>query len=388
MNEGVRKAFFEAAYSPNIVDLEEIIDENLGFLKSELNSDILFHFCDESDFGILKQLLRIFDINSLKDDVSVFNSCCSRVQSLDNLKWLINNGAKVNHFDSQSNTNAINGSIRKGDLEYVKCLVGLGVKYDHLFFRFGGASGVITEVQTVVDFAKMFGKEDVAEYFISLGVKPATKEQIDEYINPVQKPINEKSEFEDFVENEVGCFKKLGFGKNKKVEILVIEPNEDQTWQTLLTHGISLKAMNSEDSDIKYCELAIQLPPDWPLDKESLKKQENFWPIVWLRKLSNYPFENKILLKDQDTVSGEGSEPFAPNTKLNSFLLIQDPDLHGTMLSNNKFINIYTLIPLYHEECEDIKNNGVIPVLTKFEENIIGQTVEVDRPNVITGEGL
>lgn len=398
MNEELENSFIESLEELDFRSARIVYDENRTIFGNYNFSEIAFYHTYKETFEVIKFLHQLgLDLNKTRNNSSLFRDACSSDVTFEQLKWLHDNGADINFTHKGTNQNCLLRLITKGRFEEIKYFISKGMEYNFVFLRRDFGSGEVTNVQTPVDCALQCKCQDIADYLISLGVKPATKEQIEKYMPPKKslltklfgKKVNERKEFVEYLENEVGEISKLSLKEIVgDLEIVSIDPSDDIPWRTLLTYGVSKTEMETSEDDLKYCEFAIQVPSDWPLDNESLKKQEYFWPIVWLRKLSNYPFETNTLLKDQNTISGDDTKSFAPNTKLNSFLLIQDPDLHGTMLSNNKFINIYTLIPLYHEECEDIKKNGVVPVLTKFEENVIGQTVEIDRPNVITGEGL
>ena len=399
MDEELEVAFYDALNDLEFDKVKALIENNKSEFENSFLVNEAFNNTYEEDFKSLKFLISIgVDINSVSFGSNIFLKSCSTDVAFEQLKWLHDNGADINYRHKSTNQNSLNSLIRKGKLPEIKYFIEKGLEYDFIFFRKDAGSGEITHVQTLVDCALMFNQQEIANYLLSLGVKPATKEQIEKHMPAKKsfvqklfgklKKVNERKELIEYLINEVGPVKDLSVKEIVgDLEIISIEPTEDQSWRTLVTYGVSKKAMNTNDEDLKYCEIAIQLPSDWPLDKTSLKKPEYSWPVEWLKDMSVYPFQNDVLIKDQDTLAGDGSA-FAPNTKLNSFFIMQDPEFHGLMLSNRKFINFYTLIPLYQEECDAIRNNGVVPVITKFEENLIGQTVEIDRPNVITNEGL
>lgn len=399
MDEELEISFCDALYDFEFEKAQRIYNENQHEITLEYLSSLLFNYTYKDDFKKLQFVLGLgVDINSTKHGNSIFTDCCSTDVTFEQLKWLHENRADINFRHKSTNQNSLNSLISNGRLPEIKYFIEKGLEYDFIFFRKDAGSGEITHVQTPVDCAIMINQQEIADYLLSLGVKPATQEQIEKHMPTKKsfvqklfgklKKVNERKELIEYFIDEVGPVNNLSL---KEIvgdfEIISIEPTEDQPWRTLVTYGVSKKAMKTDDEDLKYCEIAIQLPSNWPLDKNSLKNPEYSWPVEWLKDMSVYPFQNDVLIKDQDTIAGDGSA-FASNTKLNSFFIMQDPQFHGAMLSNRKFINFYTLIPLYQEECEDIRKNGVVPVITKFEENLIGQTVEIDRPNVITGEGL
>ena len=65
------------------------------------------------------------------------------------------------------------------------------------------------------------------------------------------------------------------------IDVHMIHPSASRNFSTLVTTGMSDKAMNTptEFDQYRYSELVMCLPPDWHLEESQLKKEENYWPI-------------------------------------------------------------------------------------------------------------
>ena len=70
----------------------------------------------------------------------------------------------------------------------------------------------------------------------------------------------------------------------------------------------------------KRQELAIALPRDWKLDRDSMEDERWYWPVRLLKVLARLPGNNDTWLGWGHTMDHE--EPFAENTKLCAAMLI------------------------------------------------------------------
>ena len=77
-----------------------------------------------------------------------------------------------------------------------------------------------------------------------------------------------------------------------QIDVLVVGPSDERPFTTLVTCGMSDRAMHVpiEDPDdlaripeLRYAELLLCLPPDWPLTPEAFADESNYWPIRWLK---------------------------------------------------------------------------------------------------------
>jgi len=106
--------------------------------------------------------------------------------------------------------------------------------------------------------------------------------------------------------------------------------------------------------ELRYAELLLCLPPDWPLTPEAFQNEEHYWPVRWLKKLARFPHLHEGWLGLGHTVpNGDPPEPFAANTRLSGWLVDQPllfPADLQKLRAGDKTINFYAIVPLYDEE--------------------------------------
>lgn len=198
----------------------------------------------------------------------------------------------------------------------------------------------------------------------------AISDHIERYVGPI------KSVFHEIVSDKV------------HVDVYWVEPSEEQPFHVLVTSGMSERPMNVPEGleDYRFAELCILLPPDWPLDMESFKNEDNYWPVRWLKELARFPHEYDTYFFMEHTIGGEDSEPFSPNCPFTGFLIFVPPSLDEgfitTQSENGDTIFFYCLIPLYKEEIDLKMNRGMDELLDLFEKNDVSDIVDVERPNL------
>jgi Suppressor of fused protein (SUFU) len=148
-----------------------------------------------------------------------------------------------------------------------------------------------------------------------------------------------------------------------QIDLFVVGPQENRPFTTLVTCGMSDRPMRIpiEDPDdlarvpeLRYAELLVGLPPDWPLSPEDFQKEENYWPVRWLKRLARLPHQHDGWLGLGHTVpNGDPPRPFAANTGFCCWLIDQPLSLAeaGQKLRvKEKVINFYAIVPLYEQE--------------------------------------
>ncbi len=152
----------------------------------------------------------------------------------------------------------------------------------------------------------------------------------------------------------------------------------------LFTLGMSLVPMRVPEGQeaFRYAELAIELPPTWPLTTEALAQREHGWPIEWLLTLARYPYQQKTWLGAPVTIleNGNPPQPIAPGTRLAAMLLLTrtTDDIAQT---DGTTVKLYKLIPLYPEECQLEKDQGLPMLFAAFDQKGFSDVVDVNRPS-------
>lgn len=174
---------------------------------------------------------------------------------------------------------------------------------------------------------------------------------------------DEMSAIEQHIKNTFGEFENVFHelvSPDIHVDICVVPPSERRNYYTLVTMGMGAHRMNVPKELAEYklerAELAIALPPDWKLDKDSMQEQRWYWPVGLLKVLARLPISNDTWLGFGHTM--EKQSPFAEDTELCAAILtgLQDMDLDTCgevcILPGGEEVNFYQVLPLYREEME------------------------------------
>ncbi|MCA9063735.1 MAG: suppressor of fused domain protein [Planctomycetaceae bacterium] len=175
------------------------------------------------------------------------------------------------------------------------------------------------------------------------------------------------------------------------IDVHVVEPTEDRPWYTLVTSGMSEAPMNTPEGadDLRYAELLVMLPADWPLSMEAFEDEQYYWPIRWLKMLARFPHEYDTWLGFGHTVpNGDPPEPLGPGTDFCCNLLLPPllvPEGFQTLeVDEFRSISFFSLIPIYRDEMEFKLKHGLDPLLTLFDECEVDDVINLERGSVLT----
>jgi hypothetical protein len=174
------------------------------------------------------------------------------------------------------------------------------------------------------------------------------------------------------------------------IDVYWVKPSESIPYNILITSGMSDKPMNVPAGleGLRFAELCILLPPDWLLDTESFKDENNYWPIRWLKQLARFPHEYDTFFCMEHSIGGEENGPVSSNCSFCGFLFFVPmslpEDFWHLKLENHEVIHFYCLIPLYKEEIEVKNNQGLDELLKRFKQFGVTDIVDIYRPNCCT----
>ena len=204
---------------------------------------------------------------------------------------------------------------------------------------------------------------------------------------------DEMSTIEQHIKNTFGEFENVFHelvSPDIHVDICVVPPSERRNYYTLVTMGMGAHRMNVPKELAEYklerAELAIALPPDWKLDKDSMQEQRWYWPIGLLKVLARLPISNDTWLGFGHTM--EKQSPFAEDTKLTAAILTgpQGVEEGGEVctLPSGEEVNFYQVLPLYREEMEYKMEHDADALLERLA--AVSFVVCPDRPSCLEEE--
>lgn len=191
---------------------------------------------------------------------------------------------------------------------------------------------------------------------------------IEEHIGPVQTVLHEI--ISDLVH----------------VDIHVVAPTAQRNYYTLITSGMSDRAMNAPEGmeAWRFSELLLCLPPTWPMDQEAWKDEAHYWPLRWLKMLARFPHEHKAWLWQWHTIpNGDPSEALAPGLQLTGVMLM--PPVHTPRafrelrIDAEKTIHFHALVPLTTDEMQLKLEHGAEALLPGFDKHGITELLAADR---------
>ena len=206
---------------------------------------------------------------------------------------------------------------------------------------------------------------------------------------------DEMSAIEQHIKNTFGEFENVFHelvSPDIHVDICVVPPSERRNYYTLVTMGMGAHRMNVPKELAEYnlerAELAIALPPDWKLDKDSMQEERWYWPVGLLKVLARLPISNDTWLGFGHTM--EKQSPFAEDTELCAAILtgLQDMDLDTCgevcILPGGEEVNFYQVLPLYREEMEYKLEHDADALLERLA--AVSFVVCPDRPSCLEEE--
>ena len=206
---------------------------------------------------------------------------------------------------------------------------------------------------------------------------------------------DEMSAIEQHIKNTFGEFENVFHELDSPdihVDICVVPPSERRNYYTLVTMGMGAHRMNVPKELAEYklerAELAIALPPDWKLDKDSMQEERWYWPVGLLKVLARLPISNDTWLGFGHTMDKQS--PFAEDTELCAAILTgpQDMDLDTCgevcILPGGEEVNFYQVLPLYREEMEYKLEHDADALLERLA--AVSFVVCPDRPSCLEEE--
>ena len=170
------------------------------------------------------------------------------------------------------------------------------------------------------------------------------------------------------------------------IDIHMVEPTEDRPWYTLVTSGMSDRAMVCPPGmeEFAYAELVVCLPADWQLNQEALEDEKNYWPLRALKFLARFPHEYETWLFEGHTIpNGNPAEPVVDGLGFIGWLLfwpiMVKEEFLTLKVNNEKTIHFLAIYPLFQGEMDLKLKKGTDGLIKRFEKNHVSEVIDIER---------
>ncbi|MGO4108231.1 suppressor of fused domain protein [Paenibacillus sp. YAF4_2] len=185
-----------------------------------------------------------------------------------------------------------------------------------------------------------------------------------------------------------GVFKEL-VSDDLSIDIIIAAPTSSRNYYTLVTCGMSEKAMTVPEGaeEYHYAEIMISLPSTWKISEADFKDDRNYWPVRELKKLARFPHEHNTWLHLGHTLANEHPpKPYSSDVKYQGMLLAipeveQIREFFNLQLEEDKVVHFFTLMPIYQEEMDYKLKHGVEALLEKIYKISTDKVVQLNRKN-------
>ncbi|MBI5708148.1 MAG: suppressor of fused domain protein [Armatimonadetes bacterium] len=139
---------------------------------------------------------------------------------------------------------------------------------------------------------------------------------------------------------------------------------EKRPWHFLVTCGMSAKPMPKAPSkDMRFAEVGIALPQDWPLNTEEWEDESNYWPIRALKIFGRLPFEANRPLVPGISIPSSHPEPLPyPGTQFYGAMLAEPvilPEEARVFRGDGFTVNLMMAVPITKSELEFKVSHGI-----------------------------
>lgn len=171
------------------------------------------------------------------------------------------------------------------------------------------------------------------------------------------------------------------------VDIHHVPPLPERDCHTLVTSGVSDRHL-PEGSGVRFAELVMCLPPDWPMEEEALEKEGSAWPLEMLRALGRLPFIHGVAF-DFGLCTDNLTLPFAmaKDAGFSALLLappVTVPDAFWCLdAGGGKVIDFFGVVMLYPQELEYARYQGVVALARALDKLSVTELVQPGRSAAI-----
>ena len=176
------------------------------------------------------------------------------------------------------------------------------------------------------------------------------------------------------------------------IDVHIVRPSQQFPFQTLITSGMSERPMNAPEkqSHLRYAELCLALPPEWPLSGRLLDDDKNYWPVRILRQIARYPHIANTWVSLGHTLNlteGNPPSPFHESTAMNSLALFPPvlfpESFQELKLPSGCAIHFLAVFPIHQDERDYAIQNGSRKLFERMRACGFSELLDPKRPSVM-----
>jgi hypothetical protein len=172
------------------------------------------------------------------------------------------------------------------------------------------------------------------------------------------------------------------------LRVAYVAATEKRPFHTLITMGLSdqpIAIPASASTASRHVELMMTLPEDWQMNATSRTQVDYQWPITELFRLAQLHDDTAWLGWGQAIPNGTPPRAYAPNTELCGVILA--PSLmvkqeFYELILEDRTVLFLSAIPLYREELELWRRQGMAMVFGKLLDHGVKDVVHPRRRNI------
>jgi hypothetical protein len=174
------------------------------------------------------------------------------------------------------------------------------------------------------------------------------------------------------------------------IDIHMVPPSERHPFRTLVTTGMSDLPMSPPKAyaDLRYAELVMCLPPDWPVEQKDFRKEEHYWPFRLMKVLARLPHEYHTWLWATHTVPhGNPPRRYARNTHMICALLaapvLFEDGFHQLDVHEGKRVTFFGVLPIHREEMDFKLKKGADALFDLLAAQRVTELLDPARKSVV-----
>lgn len=167
-------------------------------------------------------------------------------------------------------------------------------------------------------------------------------------------------------------------------------------FEVVVTSGMSAMPMNIPPGvqAPAFAEVLTILPKGWPMTKDALMDERNYWPLRLLKDIARYTHHEQTWIGYGHTVAMAASpestdqpQPYAPGIEFCAALIMPSLSLGQKAWSmktaDGKEVFFWCAVPLHKKELQFKMEHGVDPLLDLMDKHKVNDRINPKRLSIV-----